>query len=94
MSQVLPQMETHTTVDRIKGFRYPAPGSRTGAKIPRRSEEELYDTNFFKSDPRNLPSEVIENNSLILLSLYMFIDLLFFTWYGKGCSSSCSQVSW
>lgn len=61
-SQMPPQMKQGANVERvnrIKGFRYPAPGSRTGAKIPRRrDEDELYDTNHFKRDPDNLPINV------------------------------------
>ena len=42
---------------RIKGFRYPSPGSRPAAKVPSRTEDELYNTNHYSKDPRNLPDE-------------------------------------
>ena len=59
LHQVLPQKVVTVPVDRIKGYRFPAPGSRTGAKIPARdSEDDIYDTGFFKKDPRLLPREV------------------------------------
>jgi hypothetical protein len=57
--QVLPQREVYSSVERIKGFRYPAPGSRMDAKIPvRESEDAIYDTNYYSRDPRNLPNDV------------------------------------
>ena len=42
---------------RIKGFRYPSPGSQPAPKIPIRSEDEIYNTNHYSRDPRNLPDE-------------------------------------
>jgi hypothetical protein len=46
-------------VDRIKGYRYPAPGSRHGAKVPMRDHsDQLYDTTYAPHDPRNLPDTV------------------------------------
>ena len=46
-------------VERIKGYRYPAPGSRHGARVPtRESSDELFDTTFATHDPRNLPNTV------------------------------------
>jgi hypothetical protein len=52
-------MQTNSGVDRIKGFRYPAPGSRTGARIPTvASADEIYDNNFYSRDPRNFKKDV------------------------------------
>lgn len=46
-------------MERIKGYRYPAPGSRTGARVPVRDNSDmLYDTNYAPRDPRNLPKTV------------------------------------
>lgn len=57
MIQVLPPRDTRTSVERIKGFRYPAPGSRFDARMPLRTEDELYNINFYARDPRNLPKQ-------------------------------------
>lgn len=55
LHQVLPQMEVNTPVDRIKGFRFPAPGSRHEARVPiRESEDHVYSTNYFVRDPANI----------------------------------------
>jgi hypothetical protein len=52
-------MEVNFPVERIKGFRFPAPGSRTGARIPtRESADQIYDTGYYYRDPRNLKSKV------------------------------------
>lgn len=57
--QVLPQREQNVAVERIKGYRYPAPGSRTGARVPvRDSEEDVYDIKHYSRDPRNLKPDV------------------------------------
>ena len=46
-------------VDRIQGFRYPAPGSRHGARIPiRETVDDVYDIKEYTRDPRNLPIDV------------------------------------
>lgn len=46
-------------VERIKGFRYPAPGSRHGTRVPiRYSEDDLYDAKYYSRDPKNLPNQV------------------------------------
>ena len=57
--QILPPRVNTTTVERIQGYRYPAPGSRVGARVPiRDSSDDLYDTNHYIRDPRNLPKTV------------------------------------
>jgi len=64
--QVLPQREANVSgVERIKGYRYPAPGSRTGARVPvRDSAEEVYDIKHYSRDPRNVkPDEETFINS-------------------------------
>eukprot|EP00596_Hydrurales_sp_CCMP1899_P007680 CAMPEP_0119037696 /NCGR_PEP_ID=MMETSP1177-20130426/6192_1 /TAXON_ID=2985 /ORGANISM="Ochromonas sp, Strain CCMP1899" /LENGTH=198 /DNA_ID=CAMNT_0006999313 /DNA_START=108 /DNA_END=701 /DNA_ORIENTATION=- len=61
LHQVLPQRHTlGLNVDRIKGYRYPAPGSRHGALIPiRESSDELYATTQMISDNRNLQQNYV-----------------------------------
>ena len=40
-------------------FRFPSPGSITGARVPHlESSDHVYDTKFFTHDPANLPSKV------------------------------------
>ena len=53
---MLPPRDANVSgVERIKGYRYPAPGSRTGAKVPvRDSAEDAYDIKHYSRDPRNL----------------------------------------
>jgi len=62
--QVLPQRVVTVNVPSIKGYRYPAPGSSIGAKIPiRTNEDHLFDTDHYSRDYRNLPNgEIIEIN--------------------------------
>lgn len=55
--QVLPARHKQPGVERIKGFRYPSPGSQPQAKVPIRTEDELYNTSIYHKDPRNLPDE-------------------------------------
>ena len=58
MHQVLPQRDVGREVERIQGFRYPAPGSRTPGSVPvRESEDAVYNVNFYSRDSRNVPSE-------------------------------------
>jgi hypothetical protein len=59
LHQVLPQRVTNVPVERIKGYRYPAPGSRVGARIPIRDhDDELYETTYYTRNSANLPKEV------------------------------------
>jgi hypothetical protein len=60
LHQTVPQMHVEgLNVPRIKGYRYPAPGSRHGAKVPMRDHsDQLYDTTYAPHDPRNLPNTV------------------------------------
>lgn len=59
LHQVLPPKVVNTTVERIKGNRWPSPGSRLGASVPtRESEDEIYNTNFYPKDSRNLKKDV------------------------------------
>jgi len=66
--QVLPQREANVSgVERIKGYRYPAPGSRTGARVPvRDSAEEVYDIKHYSRDPRNLKPDVSSKKRHVL----------------------------
>jgi hypothetical protein len=58
MIQVLPQKEVGREVDRIQGFRYPAPGSRPVGSVPTRTnDDDIYDIKFFSRDNRNVPTE-------------------------------------
>lgn len=59
LHQVLPPKVVNTTVERIKGNRWPSPGSRLGASVPtRESEDEIYNTNYYPKDPRNMKTDV------------------------------------
>ena len=56
--QVLPQKEVGREVERIQGFRYPAPGSRIQGAVPTRAtEDDVYDIKFFSRDNRNVPKD-------------------------------------
>eukprot|EP01033_Poteriospumella_lacustris_P002770 gene2770-2013_t len=53
--QILPWNWQHHEVARIKGFRNPSPGSQAAPSVPtRESEDDIYNTNFYPRDPRNL----------------------------------------
>lgn len=57
--QMLPPRQVPVDVERIKGYRYPAPGSRGGARVPLRvTSDRVYDIKQFTRDPRNLPKDV------------------------------------
>jgi hypothetical protein len=57
--QILPPMTKNSPVDRIKGFRYPSPGSIHGARIPiRDSSDDVYDIKQYTRDPRNMQADV------------------------------------
>ncbi|TFJ80786.1 hypothetical protein NSK_007963 [Nannochloropsis salina CCMP1776] len=46
-------------VERIKGYRYPAPGSRPKVNVPQsESDDKLYDIKYFDHDTRRRPAEV------------------------------------
>lgn len=46
-------------VERIKGFRYPAPGSRGKVNVPQsESDDRLYDIKYFDHDTRRRPQEI------------------------------------
>ena len=52
-------MQQGVDVERIKGFRYPAPGSQPQPRIPTvASEDRIYDVQFYSRDSRNLPKNV------------------------------------
>ena len=58
--QVPPQFHvTGSGVERIKGYRFPAPGSQPLATVPTRKESDLYQNLNYTVDPRNLPSKVV-----------------------------------
>ena len=41
-------------VERIKGYRYPAPGSREAARVPRvENTDEVFDTKYYSRDRLN-----------------------------------------
>ena len=57
----MPPTLVHTTVARIKGNRYPSPGSRTEgqASVPAlESEDLIYNKPYFARDPRLLQRNV------------------------------------
>ena len=59
LQQVTPQFKTGSTVERIKGFRYPSPGSRPQPVIPlRENEDRLYNNSFYTHDSNNIASKV------------------------------------
>jgi hypothetical protein len=59
LHQVLPPTYAPSSVERIKGNRYPSPGSRLGASVPTRdNEDEIYNTSQLLRDARNLPRNV------------------------------------
>jgi hypothetical protein len=59
LHQVLPPTFAPSSVERIKGNRYPSPGSRLGASVPTRdNEDEIYNTSQLLRDARNLPRNV------------------------------------
>ena len=70
-----PQRVTPGNVERIKGYRYPAPGSRPGAAVPTRfSEDEVYDIKHYARDPRNLIKDVSHHFSISYnFTRYFFI---------------------
>ena len=57
--QATPQMQTGSSVERIKGYRYPAPGSVHRAAVPvRDNEDTVYDIKNYTRDPNNLALDV------------------------------------
>jgi hypothetical protein len=54
LHQVMPPNKAVTSVARIKGNRWPSPGSVTGARVPLfDSTDRLYNSNYVTRDPRN-----------------------------------------
>eukprot|EP00600_Ochromonadales_sp_CCMP1393_P002065 CAMPEP_0174979056 /NCGR_PEP_ID=MMETSP0004_2-20121128/14560_1 /TAXON_ID=420556 /ORGANISM="Ochromonas sp., Strain CCMP1393" /LENGTH=182 /DNA_ID=CAMNT_0016230523 /DNA_START=90 /DNA_END=638 /DNA_ORIENTATION=+ len=61
LCQVMPPLVVNTSVERIKGNRYPSPGSRTlpTAHIPLlENSDKIYNSNYYSRDPRNLQSRM------------------------------------
>ena len=57
--QQTPRFETGSTVERIKGYRYPAPGSIHRSRVPvRDSEDEVYDIKSYPRNPNNIKLNV------------------------------------
>lgn len=57
--QVLPPVWQHHEVARIKGFRSPSPGSQVAPSVPiRESSDDIYNTNYYFRNPRNLKTGV------------------------------------
>ncbi len=55
--QQWPQKMSNFGVDRIEGYRFPAPGSRPEAYVPTRdNDDEIFDVKHYPNDPRNLKS--------------------------------------
>eukprot|EP00640_Fibrocapsa_japonica_P007004 CAMPEP_0113935714 /NCGR_PEP_ID=MMETSP1339-20121228/2814_1 /TAXON_ID=94617 /ORGANISM="Fibrocapsa japonica" /LENGTH=162 /DNA_ID=CAMNT_0000937957 /DNA_START=219 /DNA_END=707 /DNA_ORIENTATION=+ /assembly_acc=CAM_ASM_000762 len=47
-------------VERIQGYRYPAPGARRGAVVPHvENEDDLFDIGYYKRDTRRMPQDRI-----------------------------------
>lgn len=55
--QQWPQKDYNANIDRIEGYRFPAPGSRPEPHVPTRSDDEVFDTKKYASDPRNIRSQ-------------------------------------
>lgn len=59
LSQVAPQFKVDNSgVDRIKGHRYPAPGSQEQPTIPTRTKDQLFDVTFHTRDSRRITKNV------------------------------------
>lgn len=57
--QATPRFETGSTVERIKGYRYPAPGSAHLSRVPvRDSEDGVYDIANYPRNPNNIELSV------------------------------------
>jgi hypothetical protein len=71
--QMPPRFETGSTVERIKGYRYPAPGSQHASVPVRDSEDTVYDIKNFTRHPSHMPLNV---RALLLLPhthIYIYI---------------------
>jgi hypothetical protein len=63
-------IEGATEVERIKGIRYPSPGSQPPPSVPLRdNSDDIYDINYYAKDPRNIRIGV---NLLPFLFLFRF----------------------
>mmetsp|Transcript_17694 Transcript_17694/g.52625 ORF Transcript_17694/g.52625 Transcript_17694/m.52625 type:complete len:221 (+) Transcript_17694:269-931(+) len=55
-------------VERIQGYRYPAPGSREAARVPRvENTDEVFDTKYYSRDTRRAPRD----RAVILAKKYL-----------------------
>ena len=71
--QQTPQFKTNATVERIKGYRFPAPGSTHIASSPMRDDEDsVYDTMHYPRSPENITPNV----RITLILLYILLPLL------------------
>jgi hypothetical protein len=56
-------------VERIKGFRFPSPGSQKEARVPlRETVDDVYQISHYSRDWRNLKNNVSHSS----LSIYIF----------------------
>ena len=72
--QATPQMQTGSKVERIKGYRYPAPGSVHRAAVPvRDSEDTVYDIKNYSRNPDNLALDVSEMSLCGCCFFYVYL---------------------
>ena len=71
--QMPPRFETGSTVERIKGYRYPAPGSQHASVPVRDSEDTVYDIKNFTRHPSHMPLNVRATTHIYI---YIYVGLL------------------
>jgi hypothetical protein len=65
-------------VERIKGMRYPSPGSQPSPSVPLRdNSDDIYDINYYAKDPRNIKIGVSFRTPADLLNRYNGCPLFF-----------------
>ena len=57
LMQQWPQKDYDGGVERIQGYRFPAPGSRPEAHIPMMPDDQLFDNKKYSHDSRNFKSQ-------------------------------------
>ena len=71
LRQVTPQFQTNNKVERIKGFRYPSPGSvHEASVVVRDSTDGIYDTKNYPRNPENLKPNVSKIIHYIYFHVY------------------------
>ena len=71
--QATPRFETGSKVERIKGYRYPAPGSAHLSRVPvRDNEDRVYDITNYPRNPNNIALDVSGNRRLAIQKHWFF----------------------